>query len=277
MYSLLTKAFKHKKTMKHLLLTLGLFILAGCTSVPITGRSQLSLVDASTVQMMAVEGYQEQINTYRISNNQQETQRLRKVGERIINATESYLRSNGYTDVLRGFDWEINLLQSEQVNAFCMPGGKIAFYEGIMPLCSTDDYLATVMSHEIAHAIAQHGRERISQGLAQNFGGAALQIALSNEPRETQEMAMLAFGLGSSLGLMLPFSRKHEAEADELGLYFMTMAGYDPYQAANFWKVMAENAGGASTPEFFSTHPSPQSRIQNLQQLAPLAVEKFGR
>jgi predicted Zn-dependent protease len=152
-----------------------------------------------------------------------------------------------------------------------MPGGKVAFYTGIMPICKDDNGVAVVMSHEIAHAIAQHGNERMSQQLTTQMGGVALQVAMQDQPAQTQALAMTAFGVGSQVGVLLPFSRTHESEADKMGLYFMTLAGYDPYEAPRFWERMNAGAGG-SPPEFLSTHPNPSTRIANMQQWIPEAL-----
>jgi predicted Zn-dependent protease len=184
------------------------------------------------------------------------------------------MRQNGLSDKIKDYNWEYHVIKSDQLNAWCMPGGKIAFYEGIMPVCKDDNGVAVVMAHEVAHAVARHGNERMSQQLAVQLGGMALSEALEKQKEQTQQLALLAFGVGSQVGVMLPYSRLHESEADELGLYFMAMAGYDPKGATEFWKRM-EKEGGSRPPEFLSTHPNPNTRISNLEKLMPKALEYY--
>jgi len=253
-----------------------IFLLAACSTVPITGRKQLSLVPSSQMMALASEQYQTTLQQSNLSNDQSEVRRLRQVGDRVIQAVEQYLANNGQSQLTEGYNWEINLIQDDQVNAWAMPGGKIAFYTGIMKLFKSDDEIAVVMAHEIAHAIASHGGERMSQMLVAQLGGVALDVALADKPQQTRSMAQAAYGLGSQIGVLLPFSRTHESEADELGVYFMTMAGYNPQAAVDFWRTMAAQGGG-SPPEFLSTHPSNETRIRNLQRLVPIAREKYGR
>ena len=199
---------------------------------------------------------------------------VRGVGEKISSAVDDYFRQNNLADRIDGFKWEFNLIEDDDmINAWCMPGGKVAFYSGILPVCQDENGIATVMSHEIAHAVAKHGNERMSQQLAVQLGGTALSVALSQQPENTQRLALAAFGLGSQFGVLLPYSRQHELEADEMGIYFMAMAGYDISQAADFWQRMASQ-GGQRPPEFLSTHPAPESRINNINKTIPKA-QKF--
>ena len=176
---------------------------------------------------------------------------------------------------LKGFQWEFNTVESEEANAFCMPGGKVVFYTGILPICQDEAGVAVVMGHEVAHAIAKHGNERMSQGLVQQFGGVALSVALSDKPAQTQQLFQTAYGVGSQVGVMLPFSRLQESEADELGLIFMAMAGYDPHEAPKFWERMSAKSSGGAPPEFLSTHPSHETRIRKLNKAIPKAMEYY--
>jgi predicted Zn-dependent protease len=218
--------------------------------------------------------YQQVLSEGKISTNKEYINTVRRVGNKLSAAVEKYMKENGMSQYIKGYKWEFNVLQSDQMNAWCMPGGKIAFYEGIMPVCKDDAGVAVVMSHEIAHAIAQHSNERMSQQLLVQMGGVALYTAMDEQPETTQELALAAFGLGSQVGVMLPFSRKHESEADEMGLYFMAMAGYHPKAAPEFWKRMLAQSKG-STPEFLSTHPSSENRIKDLEKLIPKAMEYY--
>ena len=202
--------------------------------------------------------------------NQQHLEQVTRVGQKIAAAVEKYLRNHKQADRLAGIQWEFNVINSNDVNAFCMPGGKVAFYSGIFPFTQNDAGVATVMGHEIAHAIARHGNERVSQQLALQTGLTSLDIALSQKPSETNALIMQAVGVGAQVGVVLPFSRLHEGEADELGMVFMAMAGYDPAAALDFWKRMSA-AGGAKPPELLSTHPSDATRIKHLQKYLPKA------
>jgi predicted Zn-dependent protease len=190
---------------------------------------------------------------------------VRRVGERIQKAVETYFRQNGMSSHLDGYQWEFNLIESDQVNAWCMPGGKVAFYTGILPICRDETGVAVVMGHEVAHAIAEHGSERMSHQMALQMGGMALSEAVKTKPAETQALYMSVFAVGAQYGAMLPYSRKHESEADHMGLIFIAMAGYDPRQAPVFWERMSAGGGGAP-PEFMSTHPSDETRIRQLNE-----------
>jgi predicted Zn-dependent protease len=222
------------------------------------------------------ESYNQVLNNEKISSNKQATQNIREIGGRISRAVENYLQSINRLSLIDGYKWEYNLLASETMNAWCMPGGKIAFYEGILPICKNDNGIAVVMAHEIAHAIANHGNERMSQQMIVEMGGVALSQAMREEKEQTTQLAMLAFGVGSQLGVLLPYSRKHESEADEMGLYFMAMAGYDPREAPKLWERM-QQAGSGGTPEFLSTHPDPQNRINRLNRIMPKAMEYYNQ
>lgn len=248
--------------------------LPQCSTVPLTGRTQFNLIGDSEMMSMSFSQYEQVISESRLSQNTAQVQMVKRVGERVKTAVENYLAGENLGHMVDGFAWEFNLIESDELNAWCMPGGKVAFYTGIMPVCSNEEGVAVVMGHEVAHALARHGNERMSQALTSQLGGVALSVALSNEPQETQQLAMAAYGLGAQFGALLPFSRLHESEADELGLYFMAMAGYNPEAAPQFWQRMSANSGG-SVPEFMSTHPSHNTRISNLNSWMPKAREYY--
>lgn len=255
-------------------LLLSILLIEACNTVPITGRRQLSLVPKSELNAMSFQQYNTLIDEAPLSNNQQEVALLKKVGNNIKNAVQEYMRQNNDLNELEGYEWEFNLIQDDQVNAFAMPGGKVVFYTGILPICQGEAGIAVVMGHEVAHAIAQHGNERMSQGLATQFGGAALSAALSTKTAATQQLLMTAYGAGTQFGVLLPYSRLQESEADKLGMVFMAMAGYDPRTAPDFWQRMSAQ-GGAKPPEFMSTHPSDQTRIKDLKAFMPKALKYY--
>jgi len=263
--------------LKKTIVLLFIATLVACTTVPITGRKQLSIISSAQMMSLANQQYQQTLSESKtVSINDREVQRLQRVGDKIIAAVEQYMNNNGLGATIEDYNWEINLIEDEQVNAWAMPGGKIAFYTGIMPLFDSDDAIAVVMSHEIAHAIAGHGGERMSQGILAQFGSAvAVEVLMAEQPETAKNLTALALGVGSQLGI-LAYSRLHESEADELGLYFMTMAGYDPYAGARFWETMQAQSGGAQPPKFLSTHPPHQERIDNLERLAPVAQQRYG-
>jgi predicted Zn-dependent protease len=201
---------------------------------------------------------------------------ITKVGQRISSAAERWLTANGYPGYLKDYKWEYHLVNDETVNAWCMPGGKIVFYTGILPITQTETGVAVVMGHEVAHALADHGAQRMSAGTLQQLGAVAGNIAIKDD--QTRNTFNQAYGVGSTVGLMLPFSRSHETEADRIGLQIMAIAGYDPAEAAELWKRM-QARGGEAPPEFLSTHPSNETRIANLTAWAPEAkaeAKKFG-
>lgn len=249
---------------------LALLLALACTTVPLTGRRQLDLIPASTMLSMSFQQYDEFLQANPPVTGA-DAQTVQRVGQRIQHAVETYMASKKLSGQLQGYAWEFNLVQSDEVNAWCMPGGKVVVYSGILPVTGSEAGLAVVMGHEIAHAIAKHGDERMSQGMLQEMGGMALASALEQKPQETQQLWMTAYGLGSTLGVMLPYSRLQESEADHLGLVFMAMAGYDPQEAVDFWERMAGAKGGAAPPEFLSTHPSDQTRIAKIREGLPEA------
>lgn len=248
--------------------------LTSCATVPLTGRKQLSLVNESEVMSLSLSQYDQFIKSNKISSNKVETDRIRRVGNRIAVSVEEFFSNNGQHAYLDGYKWEFNLIEDKAVNAWCMPGGKVVVYTGILPLMKNDAQLAAVMSHEIAHAVARHGGERMSEQLVAQGAGAALSVALSQKPKETQQLALAAFGLGTQVAYLLPFSRTHEYEADELGLYFMSMAGYDPAQSVDFWKTMAAN-NQSKTLVLLSTHPLDANRIARITQKLPEAMKYY--
>lgn len=249
-----------------------IFFCISCSKVPLTGRRQLNLIPSSQINTLANQEYDQVLDQSKLSTNQQQTQLIKNVGKRLSTAIETYMRQNGMAEDIDDFQWEFNLIQDDNtVNAWAMPGGKVAFYTGIMPICQDEEGVAVVMSHEIAHAIADHGNERMSQQLALQLGGAGLAIALQEKPQLTQQLALAAFGLGTQIGILLPYSRSHESEADEIGVYIMALAGYDPHEAIPFWQRM-DKQGGAKPPEFLSTHPDPENRIRNIEKAIPKAM-----
>ncbi len=252
-----------KKIISFLLLAI---MLAACTKNMVTGRKQLSLVSETELQTLAQQEYRAFLSTNTVVNTgaSKDAEMVRRAGNRIAAAIKSYYDSKGLPAVLEGYQWEFNLVSNAEANAWCMPGGKVVVYSGLLPLTQNEAGLAIVLGHEIAHAIAQHGSERMSQGLLQQLGGTALQIALANKPAETQNIFLSAYGIGTTLGATLPFSRKAETEADKYGLYFAAMAGYNPQEAIPFWERMAAS-GGAKPPAFLSSHPSDASRIASIK------------
>ena len=261
---------------KHFLFFLAFYLLiSSCQTVPITGRQQLSLVSSKTVMNMSYQEYNTFLKKHKVITNTKESQLVKRVGERIENAVERYFSQNNMSDRLKGYKWEFNLIEDKAINAWCMPGGKVVVYTGILPLAQGEEGLAVVMGHEISHAIAKHGDERLSQGLVAQMGGIALETALSQKSKETQDLFLAAFGVSSQVGILLPYGRIHESEADRLGLIFMAMAGYDPREAVDFWKRMESTKKGASLPEFLSTHPAGKKRIEDIEKLVPEAMQYY--
>jgi len=253
-----------------------LFIIS-CSTVPLTGRRQLDLIPTSTMLSMSFQQYDEFLKSNKLSDNQQQTQMVKSIGFKIQKAVEKYMADNQLSSRLNGYNWEYNLVENTEANAWCMPGGKVVVYTGILPITQNEDGLAVVMGHEIAHAIARHGDERMSQGLVTELGGIALSKALEQKPEQTKQLWMAAFGVGAQVGVLLPFSRLHESEADHLGLIFMAMAGYNPNSAATFWERMAKMQSGQAPPEFLSTHPSNETRIKKIKEQLPEAMKYYNK
>lgn len=251
-----------------------LLLLAGCSSVALTGRKQLLLVSDSEVMSLSNSSFQDYMKTAKPSTNAANTAMVVRVGRRIANAVETYLRNNGMANEIKNFAWEFHLVQDPEPNAFCMPGGKIVVNEGILPYTQTEEGLAIVLGHEVGHAVAKHSAERLSQQMVASYGGQLLSGVLSNKSAATQNLAQQIYGLGAQYGVMLPYSRRNESEADHLGLVFAAMAGYNPQAAIPFWQRMA-SGGSKKVPEFMSTHPSDASRINNIRKLLPEAMKYY--
>lgn len=264
---------------KHIFLIIILltFFANSCSRAPLTGRRQFNLVPDSQMLSMSTDEYRTFLSKNKPITSGKDADMVKTVGNKIAAAVNSYLSKNKKTkDMAKDFKWEFNLVDSKEVNAWCMPGGKVAVYTGLLPVAQSEAGLAVVMGHEIAHAVAKHGSERMTQGLLQQFGGTALSFALQNKPAETQNLFMNAYGVGTNVGLLLPFSRKQESEADELGLIFMAMAGYDPNEAVAFWQRMDKSSKGGAPPQILSTHPSHSTRIADIKKLIPKAMKYYG-
>ena len=252
-----------------------LTFLLSCSTVPLSGRSQLNLIPSNELLSMSYQQYGQFLSENKLSNDATNIAMVKRVGQNIQHAVETYLAQNNLSNRLNGYKWEFNLVEDPQVNAWCMPGGKVVVYTGILPVTKDEIGLSVVLGHEIAHAIAEHGNERMSQGLLQQLGGVALSVALKDEPETTQALFYTAYGVGTTVGIMLPFSRTQESEADHLGLIFMAMAGYNPNTAVDFWQRMAQMKGGNEPPEFLSTHPSDQTRINDIKKWLPDAMKYY--
>jgi predicted Zn-dependent protease len=250
-------------------------VVWGCAEVPITGRQSLHLVPESELLTLSLQQYNDVLQKSKLSTDNQKVAKVRRVGNRIAKAAESFLAESGHQDLIKNFQWQFNLIEDDETaNAWVMPGGKAAVYTGILPFTKDETGLAVVLGHEVGHALANHGNERMSQGLLANMGGMALSAAISSQPQMTQELAMAAFGAGASIGVLLPYSRLQESEADHIGLILMARAGYDPREAVPFWQRMNASPG-SRPPELISTHPAPETRIANIQALIPEAMAYY--
>jgi len=252
-------------------------LLTACVLNLVTGRKQLSLVNESELQLMALSQYNTFLTENKVLNpgSNTDAKMVYRVGTKIANAVTTYFNNQGKETVLEGYTWEFNTIDDKKVvNAWCMPGGKVVVYTGLLPITQNETALAIVMGHEIAHSIAKHGNERMSQAMVQQMGGMALEMALAQKPEETQNLFLMSYGIGSQVGAMLPWSRQQETEADKYGLIFAAMAGYDPREAIPFWQRMS-SAGGGSPPEFLSTHPSDETRMRKLKQFMPEALKYY--
>ncbi len=246
--------------------------LTACAQVPITGRQSLHLVPESELLSLSLQQYGDVLNKSQLSKDSRKVAEVRKVGNRIAKAAEAFLVETGNQAALKNYQWEFNLIEDkDNANAWVMPGGKAAVYTGILPYTLTETGLAVVLGHEVGHALAEHGNERMSQELLANMGGMALSTALTSQPQITQQLAMAAFGAGTSIGVLLPYSRLQESEADHIGLILMARAGYDPRVAISFWQRL-NAAPGSRPPELLSTHPAPETRIANIKALLPQAM-----
>lgn len=258
------------------MLTIGLII--ACQKVPLTGRKQFIIIGNDQMLPLSANQYKEVLNTSQVIRSGSDYQMIQQVGNRLQIAVENYLNKNNFSDRIKGFHWEFNLIQSSQINAWCMPGGKVAFYTGILPYTQNEAGVAAVMGHEIAHAIAAHGAERLSESLLANGLLQSGQILINDlsppQKRQANLLFLEAAGIAYQYGRALPHNRAQESEADHLGLIFMALAGYDPKQAVVFWQRMA-TSGGQKPPEFLSTHPSDERRVRDLQSQMPEAMKYY--
>jgi predicted Zn-dependent protease len=249
--------------------------LAGCSTVPITDRRQLNLVSEGNLVELGTQQYQQFLTANKIVRNTPESEMVERVGHRIRQAVEQFMTDQGMGDQLADYQWEFILVDSPEVNAWALPGGKVAVYTGILPMTQDEAGLAAVMGHEVAHVVGKHGSERMSQQLVAQMGGQALSAVLASRPEASQALWMQVFGVGAQVGLMLPYGRLQEKEADHLGLIFMAIAGYDPHAAIGVWERMAQEKGGKGPPEFLSTHPADESRIREIREDIPEAMRYY--
>lgn len=268
--------FEKMKLKKTLSILIVVAFAVACSTNPFTGKKTLALVPNSQIFPMAFQQYDQFLSENKVITGTSEADMIKNIGQKISVASERWLTANGYAGYLKDYQWEYNLVDDPTVNAWCMPGGKIVFYSGILPIADGEAGIAAIMGHEVAHALANHGQQRMSAGQLQALGAVAGNVALSKDPKN-QEIFNTAYGIGSTVGVMLPFSRGHESEADRIGLTLMAIAGYDPMEAAYLWERMRDNAGGASPPEFLSTHPSSTTRINNIKSWAPEARAEAGK
>jgi len=242
-----------------------IFLISSCATVPYSKRQSLILISIDEEIALGEEAFKELMKKAKLSEDKEKVEMIERVGRKIAKVADQ-----------PKYKWEFVLIEdTKTINAFCLPGGKVAFYTGILPLCKDEEGVAVVMGHEIAHAIARHGAERMSQGMIANLAGNILAVAVANKTPEAQRAILDAYGLGTSLGVILPFSRKHEYEADYIGLILMSKAGYNPNSAVDFWKRMLELSGGKSIPEFLSTHPNDKKRIENIKSHLPEAMKYY--
>jgi predicted Zn-dependent protease len=250
-------------------------LFQACSVVPLTGRKQLSLLPESEMISMSLTNYSDFMKENPVATDKSNSEMVKEVGSNISDAVVKYFTDNNLISRLDGYQWEFNLVKNDSTpNAWCMPGGKVVVYSGILPYTQDRNGLAVVLSHEIAHAIARHGNERMSQQLLTQYGSVALNELIKEKPEQTKNIFNSAYGIGSQVGLMLPYSREHELEADKLGLIFMAMAGYDPQSAVGFWERMS-SMGGDKPPEFMSTHPSDANRIRKINEAMPEALKYY--
>ena len=245
-------------------------LLIACSTVPITERKRVNIVNDEDILPASFAQYEGFLKEHKLSSNAATTAEIKSVGQRIANAVDRYMRANGMGREADSYRWEFNLVEDTQKNAWCLPGGKVVFYTGILPICENTDGIAAVMGHEIAHAFAKHGQERMTSAYGQQLGGIAVALGTSGESAETQMLWNSIYGIGTGVG-MLAYSRTHETEADKLGMVFMIMAGYDPEESIRLWRRMKDSEKGGSPPEFLSTHPSHDTRISNLKTYLPVA------
>jgi len=248
-----------------------LFVVLGCVTNPLTGKKTMALVNNSSIFPTTFQQYNQFLTENKVLIGTTDAKRVEAIGINIKNAAQKWFTSIGEPDYLKDYQWDYKLVEDKAVNAWCMPGGKIVVYTRILPIAKDDAGLATVMGHEVAHALLNHGQQRMSAGMLQQVGAGVVGVALGDKSQETQQLAMTAYGAGSQMFGMLPFSRSHESEADRIGLILMTIAGYNPEAAVPFWERMSQESGGQSPPEFISTHPSHGTRVSNLKKWIPEA------
>ena len=262
--------------MKKLLFFIPVLFVLSCAKVPITQRKQVNLLPESQVMAMSLTEYRNFLSEHPpVPATNSNAAMVKNIGSRISTAVDQYMRKNGQAKRIEGYKWEFNLVEDKQINAWCMPGGKVVVYTGLLPVTQDETSLAFVMGHEIAHAVARHGNERMSQMLLATTGALALDVALSQKPQETRNIFMTAYGVGTQVGVLLPYSRTHESEADKLGMVFMAMAGYNPSNAYKVWERMSASAGGGKPPEILSTHPSDATRMKNMKEFLPQAMKYY--
>ncbi len=245
-------------------------LLYSCSTVPITERKRVNIVDDAQILPASFAQYENFLKENSLSTDAEMAAEIKNVGLRISKSVDRFMRANGMTQEANNYQWEFKLVQGDQMNAWCLPGGKVVFYTGILPVCQNTNGIAAVMGHEIAHAFAKHGQERMTSSYGQQLGGIAVAIGTSGQNYETQMLWNSVYGISSQVG-MLAYSRTHETEADKLGMVFMIMAGYDPEESIQLWKRMKENSKGEAPPEFLSTHPSNDTRIEELKKYLPVA------
>lgn len=263
-------------------ITISFFTLAlviSCAKNPFTGKETLALVPNSEILPSAFQQYGQFLTENKVIAGTADAKKVEIVGTKIKVAAEKWLNANGHAGYLADYQWEYKLVESKEVNAWCMPGGKIVVYSGILPITKDEAGLATVLGHEVSHALANHGQQRMSAEMLQQLGAAGTAALVGTKSQQTQQIAMTAYGAVTQYGGILPFSRSHESEADKIGLTLMAIAGYNPDQAVVFWERMSANSAGKVPPEFMSTHPSDATRIAQLRELIPQAkaeAAKFG-
>ncbi|MBC8481822.1 MAG: M48 family metallopeptidase [Planctomycetes bacterium] len=260
-----------------MLLLPNLCILTSCSEVAITGRQQLNIVPDSLMNSLSLQSYNDFLSQTKKSTDSQKNSMVNKVGKNVAAAVETYCYENNLSDRVKGFSWEFNLIDDPNENAWAMPGGKIVVYSGLLDITQSEAGLAVIMAHEVAHVIARHGSERMSQSLLVDMGGMALSQALAESPAKTQNLFLRSYSIGTQYGVLLPYSRTHETEADRLGLIFMALAGYNPNEAVALWQRMAANSKGPKPPELLSTHPADQTRIANIKSFLPEAMKYYNR
>lgn len=254
-----------------------MLMFQGCAEVPITQRKGLHLVPETELLSMSFQQYNDVLKKSKLSTDTRKVEMVRRVGIRIAKSAETFLTETGQQDKIKNYKWEFNLIEEDKtVNAWVMPGGKAAVYTGILPFTQNETGLAVVLGHEVAHALADHGNERMSEALVANMGGMALSVALSQRPQQTQQLFMKVYGVGANVGFLLPYSRLHESEADRIGLTLMARAGYDPREAIPFWQRMSSQEG-QRPPQLLSTHPAPETRVADIKKYLPEALPYFDK